>query len=135
MDTARDRTRLVRATSLLPHRRQHAASLQCHGRISHRELRPFSLSNRAAGYVAKDAGDGFPGRLILGMAVSAKMDDGFGIFRLELHAAAALAGSTLCNQRFASGRTSRFVRFRSTCQGARPGLDRTYKTTSSRVLG
>ena len=33
-----------------------------------------------------------PGRPILGMAVPAMMDDGIEVFRLELHAATALAG-------------------------------------------
>ncbi|MDE0520797.1 MAG: hypothetical protein OXH79_02450 [Boseongicola sp.] len=80
-----------------------------------------------------------PGRLILGMAPPAMMDDGIKVIRVELHAAAALAGFELRNQRVASGGIWRFFRivgtFRSTLQGARPGLYRTYKMTSSSVLG
>ena len=61
------------------------------------------------------------------------------VFRMEMRHAAAFVGSEVRNQCFTSGETSRFVRvagtFGSTWLGACPGLDRTYKMTSSRVLG
>ncbi len=97
------------------------------------------MCNRTAERVTKDAGDDVPGRLNLGMAASAMMDDGIELFRLKLDAAAALAGSKLRNQCFKSGETSPLVRIagtlRSTWTGASPRHDRIYKMTSSRVLG
>ena len=66
--------------------------------------------NQTAGQVTRDAGDGIPGRFILGTAASAMMDDGIGVFRKELHAAAAIVGSEARDQGFTTGETTRYAR-------------------------